>query len=122
MENHNGFVVSSRQVAEDFGKDHKNVIQSIENLIEQLKDNTAENSALFIKTSYVASNGKTNPAYDLTRDGFSLLIMGFTGTNAIQWKLKYIDTFNKMETVVTNMAENRDSYMIADPIECAQAS
>ena len=89
---HNQLVVSSLQIAEDFGKQHKNVIQSIENLV-------AENSAaksLFYETTY-ENRGKQYPMYLMNRDGFSLLVMGFTGKEAMNWKLKYIGAFNEME-------------------------
>ena len=85
-------VVTSRQVAEDFEKEHKNVLQTINNLV-------AENSAvknMIIESTY-ENRGKYYPEYLLTRDGFSLLVMGFTGSRALQWKLKYIEAFNKME-------------------------
>lgn len=88
-------VVSSRQVAENFEKRHDNVIQTITELINQM--GTPENSGLFIKSEYIASNGKRNPEYLMTRDGFSLLVMGFTGSKALEWKLKYIEAFNHME-------------------------
>lgn len=86
-------VVSSRQIAESFGKEHKNVMQSIENI-------SAENSAvtqMFFKTTYTAGTGKAYPMYLMNRDGFSLLVMGFTGKAALEWKLKYIAAFNEME-------------------------
>lgn len=85
--------VSSLQVAEDFGKKHKNVVQTIENI-------KAENSAvtpMFIESSYQAGTGKNYKCYDITRDGFSLLVMGFTGKEALDWKLRYIEAFNRME-------------------------
>ena len=85
-------VVSSRQVAENFGKEHKNVLQTIQNLV-------AENSAaklFFIETTF-ENRGKQYPEYLMTRDGFSLLVMGFTGNKALEWKLKYIEAFNHME-------------------------
>lgn len=86
-------VVSSRQVAEKFGKLHKDVLESIREIV-----NTAENSALlFQQSSYIASNGKRNPEYIMNRDGFALLSMGFTGKKALEWKLKYIAAFNEME-------------------------
>ena len=91
---HNGQpAVSSRDVAEQFGKEHRNVIQSIKNLI-------AENSALtfmFIEDTYTAGTGKKYPMYYMNRDGFTLLAMGFTGKEALAWKLKYIQAFNMME-------------------------
>lgn len=86
-------VVSSRQVAEHFGKLHKDVLAGIENI-------RAENSALtsmFAKTSYTAGTGKSYPEYLMNRDGFSLLVMGFTGKKALEWKIKYIQAFNAME-------------------------
>lgn len=86
-------VVSSRQVAKDFKKEHKNVVQAIKNI-------KAENSAvtkMFIESSYKAGTGKNYKEYLLTRDGFSLLVMGFNGREALEWKLKYIEAFNEME-------------------------
>lgn len=85
-------VVSSREVAEHFGKEHKNVLQSIKNL-------AAENSAAkswFFESSF-SDRGKSYPMYLMNRDGFSLLVMGFTGKEALDWKIKYIQAFNEME-------------------------
>mgnify|MGYP000042177866 CR=1 FL=1 len=89
-------VVSSREVANNFEKKHKHVLESIENI-------KAENSAvtkMFIESSYKAGTGKNYKEYLLTRDGFSLLVMGFTGAKSLQWKLKYIEAFNKMEQYI----------------------
>ena len=85
-------VVSSLQIAEDFGKQHKNVIQSIQNLV-------AENSAAkswFYETTY-ESRGKQYPMYLMNKDGFTFLVMGFNGKLANEWKIKYIQAFNVME-------------------------
>lgn len=99
IENKDGVaVVSSRVVAQDFAKQHKHVLEAIYNLTAELS--TAEKSALFVESQYKASNGKMNREYLLTRDGFSLLVMGFTGREALQWKLKYIEAFNKMEEFI----------------------
>ena len=86
-------VVTSRQIAEDFDKRHADVIEKIEELIK------TENSVMtmFIESSYKAGTGKSYKEYLITRDGFSLLVMGFTGSRALQWKIKYIEAFNKME-------------------------
>lgn len=91
-------VVSSRRVAEDFGKRHADVIEKIVELIK------TENSvmSMFIGSSYKAGTGKSYKEYLLTRDGFSLLVMGFTGAKALEWKLKYIEAFNKMEQAIKN--------------------
>lgn len=89
----NQVVVSSRQVAEKFGKEHKHVLDNIREIIK------AENSALtyFQENTYKAGTGKSYPEYLMNRDGFTLLAMGFTGKEALQWKLKYIAAFNEME-------------------------
>lgn len=90
--NNNQIVVSSKDIAEHFGKDHKNVLQNIRDIL------VAENSAtkFFQETSSVY-RGQEFPLYLMNRDGFSLLAMGFTGKKALQWKLKYIEAFNEME-------------------------
>lgn len=93
---------NSRDVAEHFEKQHKDVLESIRNL-------TAENSAtksMFVETSF-ESRGKFYPQYELTRDGFSLLVMGFTGSKALEWKLKYIEAFNEMERELKRLFEER---------------
>ena len=90
-------VVSSRQIAESFGKEHRNVMRDIENLMSEgaLKN---EHTPLFYKTEYVhEQNGQTYPMYLMNRDGFTLLAMGFTGKAALEWKIKYITAFNAME-------------------------
>ena len=93
-------VVSSRAIANDFGKQHKHILETINSLKVDLS--SAEFSALFIESEYKASNGKMNKEYLLTRDGFSLIVMSFTGKQALQWKLKYIEAFNKMEEIIKN--------------------
>lgn len=104
--NQNGrLVVTSRQVADDFEKEHSKVTRDIEGLIEGIAKNgdtydgvTQKCAHLFIETQYQHEQNKQfYKEYLLTKDGFSLLIMGFTGTKALQWKLKYIDAFNEME-------------------------
>lgn len=96
-------VVTSRQVAEDFEKEHKNIIRDIENLIKE--DGSILSNGLFIESDYINSNNRKFKEYLLTRDGFSLLVMGFTGSKALQWKLKYIEAFNKMEQAIKGQAK-----------------
>lgn len=103
-------VVSSRQVAEDFEKEHFNVLQGIDNICPQIS--SIEFSRLFIETSYIATNGKANREYLLTRDGFSLLVMGFTGSKALEWKLKYIEAFNEMAKELKRLYEERKQWEI----------
>lgn len=85
-------VTDSRKVADVFEKDHKHVLDSIRQIL------AAENSAtkFFHEITY-ENRGKQYPCYLMNRDGFSLLVMGFTGKKALEWKIKYIEAFNAME-------------------------
>lgn len=105
---YNGVLVAdSLEVADRFGKAHKNVIRDIENLINTLESGSSilSHEKFFIPTSY-PSRGKSYKKYLLTRDGFSLLVMGFTGPAALHWKLLYIDAFNKMEAQLRSNPQN----------------
>ena len=93
----NQVVVSSRQVADNFDKQHKDVLESIRGIL------AAENSATkFFYESTFTNRGKQYPEYLMNRDGFSLLVMGFTGEKALEWKVKYINAFNAMEQELRN--------------------
>lgn len=97
LENENGEILaSSREIADKFGKRNPDVNRAIENL-------TVQNSTvrkMFYKSTYKSSRGREETEYKMNRDGFSLLVMGFTGAKALEWKLKYIEAFNKMEQVL----------------------
>lgn len=85
-------------IAEHFDKSHKNVLQSLRALME---DCTEEFSQLnFQPTPYYDAQGKQRTMYSLTRDGFMLLSMGFTGTNATRLKIAFIEEFNRMEAAL----------------------
>ena len=81
-------VVTSLDVAETFGKEHRNVLADIRSIQNEIR--TAEFSALFYEDKYTASNGKKNPLYYMNRDGFTLLVMGYNGEKAMNFKLAYI--------------------------------
>lgn len=103
VENKDGVaVVGSRVVAKDFGKRHADVIRAIE---EYLTDAEVRSLNCLIESSYIDSKGEDRKEYLMTRDGFSLLVMGFKGKEALQWKLKYIDAFNKMEHVIQERSQ-----------------
>lgn len=85
---------SSREIAEHFEKQHKNVLQAIANILQDAGEFGRLN---FQPSSYTTVQGKEQRSFNLTRDGFSLLVMGFTGSAAMQWKLKYIEAFNALE-------------------------
>lgn len=89
-------VCSSLDVSRSFGKRHDNVLRSIGGLLEN-----EETQKMFKKLNYVDSQNKQKyPMYLMNRDGFSLLVMGFTGKKALDWKLKYINAFNQMEKII----------------------
>lgn len=96
---------TSLQVAEHFEKTHKSVLRAIGN-IGCSEDFRRRN---FVPSSYINEQGKEQPCYRLTRDGFVSLAMGFTGKEAWQWKEAYIDTFNKMEAALTTSTPSRIS-------------
>ena len=99
-------ITTSLKVAEVFEKEHKNVLQSIENLVA---DNSA---AKFFRLTTYKNRGKEYPIYEMDRDGFSLLVMGFTGEKALQWKIKYIEAFNQMESELKRLYTERQQWQI----------
>lgn len=89
-------VTDSRQVADRFGKSHRHVLDAIRNLEKGMPK--IGQTPMFYETTYVnEQNGQTYPMYLMNRDGFSLLVMGFTGKAALEWKLKFLEAFNAME-------------------------
>jgi len=90
-------MVSSLVVAEMFKKRHDNVLKAISNL-ETPEDFNALN---FKAVKYADSKGELRPAFNMTRDGFSMLAMGFTGKKAAIWKIKFLEAFNAMERKLT---------------------
>lgn len=95
----NQVVVNSRDVAEHFSKRRDHVIRDIENLINK---DVPKIGAMFQQVELPDSYGRKQKTYYMNRDGFSLLVMGFTGAEAIEWKLKYIEAFNSMEKKLKN--------------------
>ncbi|TEU23332.1 Rha family transcriptional regulator [Alkanindiges illinoisensis] len=82
----------SLKVAEAFGKLHKNVIRDI----ESLNCSSEFNQLNFERVDYVDGKGEKRPMYEMTKDGFIFLVMGFTGAKAAQIKEAYIKVFNQM--------------------------
>ncbi|WP_294930000.1 Rha family transcriptional regulator [uncultured Paracoccus sp.] len=86
---------TSRVVAEKFGKRHDNVLRDISGIKADVpKEFWLLN---FEERDYLDSRGKHQPQIELTRDGFVLLTMGFTGAAAMEWKVRFIEAFNMME-------------------------
>lgn len=96
-------VTTSRAVAEQFGKTHAHLLRDIEKLkqdLEQTDEGKAFSQSNFGLSTGLDSRGKEQPIYTLTRDGFTLLAMGFTGAKAVQFKVAYINAFNRMERLI----------------------
>ena len=105
----NEAVTDSLTVAEFFKKRHDLVLRAIDELVVNLRKN--EEIDLFKESTYKDEKGRTYRKYLMSRDGFSLLAMGFTGKKALQWKLKYIEAFNKMESAL--MERKNEEYINA---------
>lgn len=98
----NGKVVTtSLEVAKYFNKEHYHVLRAIRQVAEGLANFGEAPKAYFELGSYVhPQNGQTQPMYYMDRDGFTLLAMGFTGRVALEFKIAYIEAFNKMEAAL----------------------
>ena len=94
--------VDSRVVAEVFEKQHKNVLRDIDRLLERQSGLSEEFRLLnFEPSKYINEQGHKQPCYLLTRDGFMMLVMGYTGSKAMEIKEWYIERFNEMEQQIT---------------------
>lgn len=99
-------VVSSRIVAEQLGKRHSDVLNKIKEVLTERE---------FSASEYIDKTGRILPEFLITKDGFILLCMNYQGYN--DFKRAYIREFNRMEM---ELAQQKDSYMIDDPIERAK--
>lgn len=104
-------VTNSLLVAEKFGKEHRSVMRAIDEIVSAqncVETDIQQLNYMFVKTEYDAPlNNGTNavrkvPMYIMNRDGFSLLVMGFTGKEALSFKLSFISAFNRMEEELKN--------------------
>lgn len=92
-------LVTSNDVAEKFGKEHRTIYRKIEELIKNQPVFGADNFGI---TTYITEQNKTHKCYSMTRDGFCMIAMSLTGREAEEWKIKYINAFNTMEGVIQN--------------------
>jgi Rha family phage regulatory protein len=88
---------TSLKIAEHFGKQHKSVLRTIKNLDCSPEFHKRNFALMEIDVEIGMGKTRKDPAYELTRDGFTFLAMGFTGAKAAQWKEAYITAFNRME-------------------------
>lgn len=98
-------MTNSLLVAEKFGKEHRHVVRAINDYIHNSDHNWEQ---YFISSTYKDQSGKSNPMYIMNRDGFTLLVMGFTGKEAINFKLEFMAAFNQMENMLKS-----DDYILA---------
>lgn len=95
--NQNGAALTnSLLVAEKFGKRHDNIVRDI----ELLKKDVLNFEEMFVEVNIPDTYGRDRKAYAITKDGFTLLAMGFTGKKALEFKLQYIEAFNQMESAL----------------------
>ena len=112
-------VTTSRNVAAVFGKEHKNVLADIRNIIASNSDE--EFGRLnFQQSTYRNEQNKEQPEYLLTRDGTMLLIMGYTGEKALALKTAYIKRFNEMEQALKSQAERVNADQVQQLMSRAQ--
>ena len=98
--------VSSFEVAQRFDKPHCKVLRSIRAIMAECPQNLREANFGATFRYVTGPNGarRRSPAYNLTRDAFSLVVMGFTGKEALRWKIRYIEAFNAMEKALAEKA------------------
>jgi Rha family phage regulatory protein len=97
-------MVSSREVAEKFGKEHRRVLQGVrEQVLPFVSEEFGQHH--FVQSIYIADSGKREPEILLTKDGFMLVAMGFTGPEAMAWKIRFIDAFNQLIGSISELRE-----------------
>lgn len=110
--------VDSRFVAEAFDKNHKEVLREIKKLLSPeygLSQDFSQRN--FAPASYLDSQHKKRPCYTMTRDGFTFLVMGYTGQKAAQFKEAYIRRFNEMDAFIHSLREARQTFpLLTDSI------
>lgn len=107
-QNEEVLTTTSRKIADAFGKEHKNVIRDIENL-----DCSDKFTQLNFELSvYKDKSGKQNKEYIITKDGFVMLAMGYTGEKAMAFKEAYIAEFNAMDAELKRIYKERQQWEI----------
>ena len=105
-------VTTSLKVADTFDKPHKDVMKSVRKLLDEIDGGKISPVKMFDEASYVDKKGEQRPMYYMNRDGFTLLAMGFTGKKALEFKIKYIDAFNRMEEKLNEILKDRANRWI----------
>lgn len=108
-------VTTSLKVAETFGKDHSRVLRDI----RELSCSEGFRQGNFAESSYVNNQNKEMPMVVMSKDGFTLLAMGYTGKKAMVFKESYIAAFNEMEAKLKERTKPKSQLEIL--VESAQA-
>ena len=119
VDNHDTARVDSLFVAELFEKNHKEVLRDIRKITDPLSGLSEEfRQRNFAPSSYRNQQNKKQPCYYLTRDGFTMLVMGYTGQKAMQFKELYIKRFNEMESMIKSLVMARQEFpLLTDNIK-----
>ena len=120
-QNNGVLVTTSRNIAEVFGKNHRDVLRDIRNVLSSLPDESNNwGMRNFALTPYTdPQNKQTYNEYLITKDGFTLLVMGYTGETAMRFKLAYIQRFNEMEALLEEQQNKTRvvEYTLKDKLE-----
>lgn len=104
MATERGIVTSTREVASAFDKRHDHVLRDVDNLLKVM-DSPDLGNALFVPAMEQDGGGVMRRVYHVSRDGFALLSMGFSGAKALRFKLAFIQAFNAMEHALSGDRE-----------------
>lgn len=107
----NELKTDSRKVAMAFGKRHAHVIRDIRKIIEQLPTDFTQ--SIFGLSEYTDKTGRKLPMYEMNKDGFMLLTMGYSTHEAMQIKVAYIQAFNEMRHKLDNINTSLISKLLA---------
>ncbi|MGE6365170.1 Rha family transcriptional regulator [Bacillus paramycoides] len=100
FENNGEVITDSLVIAEVFGKDHYNVLKDIRKQIQYAGEEFGQVN--FYESSYVNSQNKLMPKYDLTEEAFTLVVMSYNTKEAVQMKIKFIEEFKRMKQHIQN--------------------
>jgi len=103
----NKAVASSKDIADIFNRNHKDVM----NTIEKMSCSDEFRGGNYSASSYTSSQNKTLPSFNMTKDGFYFLCMGFTGDKAAKFKEAYIKAFNEMESTIQKRIQQAPKSM-----------
>ena len=106
---------ASYHVADHFSKAHKDVLRAIDRVREECGQEFDRRN--FTPIDYVDGKGRTYRAYCMTKDGFTLVVMGFTGSSATEWKVRYIEEFNRLSGQVKSLTPTAEISLLRSELD-----